>query len=144
MSHRIEAITRQPRTATSGNPAACSPRLEGRIGLIVAAPALAHLGGTRLYGQFSYGSLQRQSRDEARASLATARHLKSYIDELGESPMAMQQAASAVDLAGKPLIVLTAGRGHDSHWHSAQKALPTLSTNSRHRVVAEATHASLV
>jgi hypothetical protein len=35
-------------------------------------------------------------------------------------------------------------RGHDSEWLPAQKALATLSTNSRQRVVADATHASLV
>jgi hypothetical protein len=51
----------------------------------------------------------------------------------------LQQAASLVDFAGKPLIVITAGRGHDAKWLSAQKDLVTLSTNSRHRVVADAT-----
>ena len=34
--------------------------------------------------------------------------------------------------------------GYDSEWLPAQKALATLSTNSRQRVVADATHASLV
>jgi hypothetical protein len=56
----------------------------------------------------------------------------------------VHQAASLVDFAGKPLIVVRAGRGHDSEWLPAQKALTTLSTNSRQRVVADATHASLV
>jgi hypothetical protein len=54
------------------------------------------------------------------------------------------QAASLVDFAGKPLIVVTAGREHDVAWMAAQDKLATLSTNSRHDVVAEATHASLV
>ena len=48
------------------------------------------------------------------------------------------------DLGAKPLIVLTAGRGHDGAWMSAQDKLAGLSTNSRHRVVAGATHASLL
>jgi hypothetical protein len=56
----------------------------------------------------------------------------------------MRQAGSLVDFGNKPLIVVTAGRGHDAVWLSAQKNLATLSTNSRHRVVANATHASLV
>jgi hypothetical protein len=47
-------------------------------------------------------------------------------------------------LADKPLIVLTAGREHDAAWLAAQDKLATLSTNSRHRIVADATHASLV
>jgi hypothetical protein len=50
----------------------------------------------------------------------------------------------SVDFAGKPLIVVTAGRGDDASWLAAQDKLATLSTNSRHDVVAEATHASLV
>jgi hypothetical protein len=57
--------------------------------------------------------------------------------------MAVQQAASLVDFASKHLIVITAGREHDAKWLSAQKDLATLSTNSRHHVVADATHASL-
>ena len=58
--------------------------------------------------------------------------------------MAVHQAASLVDFADKPLIVVTAGREHDAAWLAAQDKLATLSTNSRHRIVADATHASLV
>jgi hypothetical protein len=39
---------------------------------------------------------------------------------------------------------LTAGQGHDAQWMAAQDKLATLSTNSEHRVVAGATHVSLV
>jgi hypothetical protein len=53
------------------------------------------------------------------------------------------QAASLVDFGSKPLIVVTAGR-HDASWLAAQDKLATLSTNSRHQIVADATHASLV
>jgi hypothetical protein len=56
----------------------------------------------------------------------------------------MSQARELVDLAGKPLIVLTAGRGNAEGWMSAQNEMAKLSTNSRHRVVAEATHGSLI
>ena len=56
----------------------------------------------------------------------------------------MQQAASLTDFASKPLIVITAGRGHDAEWMLAQAKLAALSTNSRHRVVADATHQSLL
>jgi thioesterase domain-containing protein len=58
--------------------------------------------------------------------------------------MVVHQAASLVDFADKPLIVITAGRGNDDAWRAAQDKLATLSTNSRHRIVADATHASLV
>jgi pimeloyl-ACP methyl ester carboxylesterase len=107
-------------------------------------PAAAHLGVARLYGQFSYDTLPPRSRDEARARSATASDVESFINEFREGGMAVQQAASLVDLAGKPLIVITAGREHDAAWLAAQDQLATLSTNSRHRVVADATHASLV
>jgi hypothetical protein len=107
-------------------------------------PAVAHLGVPRPVGQFSYGTLPPRSRDEARVSIGTASNVKSFIDELSESPRAMRQAASVVELGNKPLIVVTAGRGNDAASLSAQKHLATLSTNSRHRVVANATHASLV
>jgi hypothetical protein len=114
----------------------------GRISALL--PAVAHLGVPRPVGQFSYGTLPPRSRDEARVSIGTASNVKSFIDELSESPRAMRQAASVVELGNKPLIVVTAGRGNDAASLSAQKHLATLSTNSRHRVVANATHASLV
>ena len=56
----------------------------GRIPALL--PAAAHLGAARLYGQFPYNTV-RCSRSEARASVATARHIKSFIDELRESPV---------------------------------------------------------
>ncbi len=56
----------------------------------------------------------------------------------------MRQAAALTDFADKPLVVLTAGNGHDAAWTAAQNHLATLSTNSVHRVVAGATHATLV
>ena len=116
--------------------------LPGRISALL--PALAHLGVARLYAQFSYDTLPPRSRDEARARSGTANDVESYINEFRQGATAVRQAASLVDFAGKPLIVITAGRGHDSVWLAAQDKLATLSTNSRHRVVADATHASLV
>jgi hypothetical protein len=43
-----------------------------------------------------------------------------------------------------PLVVLTAGRGHDAAWSAAQNRMATLSTNSVHRVIDGATHEDLV
>jgi hypothetical protein len=97
-----------------------------------------------VYGQSSYGTLPPRSRDEARARSATASDLASFLNEFLEGSAATHQAASLVDFAAKPLIVLTAGREHDAAWLAAQDKLATLSTNSRHRIVADATHASLV
>jgi pimeloyl-ACP methyl ester carboxylesterase len=119
--------------------------LVGRISALL--PAVAHLGVTRVYGQSSYGTLPPRSRDEARARSATASDVASFLNEFLEGSIAVHQAASLADFADKPLIVVTAGREHDAAWLAAQDklaTLSTLSTNSRHRIVADATHASLV
>jgi hypothetical protein len=115
--------------------------LVGRISALL--PALAHLGAAHLIGD-SYDSLPPRSRDEARATVSTAHSVKSFINEFFEGSTATHQAASLVDFGSKPLIVVTAGRGHDASWLAAQDKLATLSTNSRHQIVADATHASLV
>jgi pimeloyl-ACP methyl ester carboxylesterase len=115
--------------------------LVGRISALL--PALAHLGAAHLIGD-SYDSLPPRSRDEARATVSTAHSVKSFINEFLEGSAATHQAASLVDFGSKPLIVVTAGREHDVSWLAAQDKLATLSTNSRHQIVADATHASLV
>jgi electron transfer flavoprotein alpha/beta subunit len=56
----------------------------------------------------------------------------------------VEEAASLRDFADKPLIVLTAGSGSAAGWSAKQDALATLSTNSAHRVIDGATHASLI
>ena len=116
--------------------------LVGRVSALL--PAVAHFGAARLVGQVSYGTLPPRARDEALARSATASHVGSFLNESREGAMAVQQAASLVDFAGKPLIVVTAGRGHDAAWLAAQDKLAKLSTNSRHNVVVNTTHASLV
>ena len=115
--------------------------LVGRISALL--PAVAHLGAAHLIGD-SYDSLPPRSRDEARATVSTAHSVKSFINEFFEGSTATHQAASLVDFGSKPLIVVTAGRGHDASWLAAQDKLATLSANSRHQIVADATHVSLV
>ena len=115
--------------------------LVGRISALL--PAVAHLGAAHLIGD-SYDSLPARSRDEARATVSTAHSVRSFINEFFEGSTATHQAASLVDFGSKPLIVVTAGRGHDASWLAAQDKLATLSSNSRHQIVADATHVSLV
>jgi hypothetical protein len=104
----------------------------------------ARLGLSRLYGLSDYGSLPPRSRDEARATGASASAVRSTIDEYIQAGRSVRQAALLDDFAGKPLVVLTAGGGHDAAWAAAQDALATLSTDSTHRVVEGATHDSLI
>lgn len=85
-----------------------------------------------------------QSRDEARASVATADHVRSTIDEYVQAGGSRIQAASMTDLAGKPLVVLTAGSGSSTRWMADQRHLAGLSSNSSHRVIDGAVHAALL
>jgi hypothetical protein len=70
--------------------------------------------------------------------------LRSTIDEYVQATASTEQAAALRDFADKPLIVLTAGSGHDAAWPAAQNRLATLSTNSVHRIVDGATHEDLI
>jgi len=116
----------------------------GVLGRFMAvAPAVAHLGVTRLIAQID-GGLPPRSEAEARANASTAHHLDSYIEEFLQGSTSMQQAAALTDLSDKPLIVLTADTGNDEAWRSAQDHLATLSTNSRHRVAKATTHGSMI
>ncbi len=122
-------------------PAGESADLVGRLATVL--PAVAHLGTAHLIGD-AYDTLPPQARDEARATASTAGAVQSYLNEFREGAVAMQQAASLSDFGAKPLIVVTAGRGHDDSWGAAQDKLATLSSNSRQRLVPSATHASLI
>jgi len=113
-----------------------------RVSALVSTAARLGLG--RLYAQFDFGSLPPRSRDEVRASVATPSTLRSTIDEYLQATSSTEQAAALRDFADKPLIVLTAGSGHDAAWSTAQNHLARLSTNSVHRVIAGATHEELI
>jgi pimeloyl-ACP methyl ester carboxylesterase len=128
-------------TASPGDKSS-SDDLMSRLSALVSASA--RLGLARLYGQFGVGDLPPRSTDEVRASIATASNLRSTIDEYVQASASVKEAASPRDFGDKPLIVLTAGSGHDAAWSAAQNHLATLSTNSVHRVIAGATHEGLI
>jgi pimeloyl-ACP methyl ester carboxylesterase len=134
--------------ASAANPGTHSSGGEGssngmsRVSALVSAAARLGLG--RLYAQVDLGSLPPRSRDEVRASVATPSTLRSTIDEYLQAAASTEQAAALHDFADKPLIVLTAGSGHDAAWSAAQNRMARLSTNSVHRVVDGATHEDLV
>src|SRR5512133_3910345 len=134
--------------ASAANPGTPSPDHGGshdgmrRVSALVSAAARLGLG--RLYGQSAFGSLPPRSRDEVRASVATPSTLRSTIDEYVQASASSEQAAALRDLADKPLIVLTAGSGHDAAWSAAQNRMARLSTNSVHRIIDGATHEDLI
>jgi hypothetical protein len=59
-------------------------------------------------------------------------------------PAELDRAAKLTSLGHKPLIVLSAGTGSRPGWAAQQNDLATLSTDSTHRTIPGATHASLV
>ena len=134
--------------ASAAKPGTPSPGHGGSNDAMSRVSALvstsARLGLARLYAQVDFGSLPPRSRDEVRASVATPSTLRSTIDEYGQAAASAEQAAALGDFADKPLIVLTAGSGHDAAWSAAQNRMARLSTNSVHRVIAGATHEDLI
>jgi pimeloyl-ACP methyl ester carboxylesterase len=134
--------------ATAAKPRASSPGdgftdyIINRVSVLISLSARFGVG--RLYGQFDFGSLPPRSQLEARASVATASQLRSTIDEYVQANSSVQQAASLADFGDKPLVVLTAGSGSAPGWSVSQNAMAALSTNSAHRVIAGATHDSLI
>jgi pimeloyl-ACP methyl ester carboxylesterase len=109
-------------------PGAASPDEEGTSNLVGRLTALASASA-----RLGLGGL-----------VGTASHVRSTLDEYAQASSSMQDAASLRDFADKPLIVLTAGTGHDAAWSADQDALAALSTTSVHRIVAGASHAGLI
>jgi pimeloyl-ACP methyl ester carboxylesterase len=108
------------------------------------ASSSARLGLGRVFAKLAADGLPPRSSDEVSAKMATASSLRSTIDEYAQASASVRQAAALTDFADKPLVVLTAGSGHDAAWTAAQNQLATLSTDSAHRVVAGATHETLI
>jgi pimeloyl-ACP methyl ester carboxylesterase len=119
-----------------------SDDIMGRVSALLSSTARLGLG--RLIAELDDFSLPPRARDEARASLATPRHLQSTIDEYMQGGASADQAASLTDFGDKPLAVVTAGSGSDAAWMEAQEDLASLSTNSTHRVIDGAAHSDLV
>jgi pimeloyl-ACP methyl ester carboxylesterase len=76
--------------------------------------------------------------------LPTADAVRSTIEEYAQGGSSTREAGALRDLAGKPLVVLTAGTGHDAAESAAQDALATLSTGSVHRVVDGVDHMGMI
>ena len=78
------------------------------------------------------------------ADQSTPAAARSARDEVVALPAALQQALALTSLGDRPLIVVTAGTGQAAGWLTAQDRMTGLSTNSVHRLVAAATHVSLI
>jgi pimeloyl-ACP methyl ester carboxylesterase len=65
-------------------------------------------------------------------------------NELAVLPSALEQAQALTSLGDRPLVVVSAGSGQQVGWLEAQGQLARLSTNSVQRVLADATHTSVI
>jgi pimeloyl-ACP methyl ester carboxylesterase len=108
------------------------------------AATTSRLGVGRLIAGAGFSELPPTYRDDARATAATGKEMGGFLDEFGVANRSEAEAGSLRSLDAKPLIVLTAERGNSEGWMAAQDETVKLSTNSLHRVVAGATHASFV
>ena len=75
------------------------------------------------------------------ASPAVAR---SQRDEFRALPRALDQAAAITSIGDVPLVIVSAGTGSQRGWAEAQTAQVTLSSNAIQRVIANATHESVL
>src|SRR5215831_3215693 len=107
-------------------------------------PPLARVGLLRLAAAGGFDGLPPQARSQELALAVTARGLSGQLAEWAELPAVFTQAQALTGLNGKPLIVVTAGRGQQTGWPAAQDRLARLSTNSLHRTVAAADHTALL
>ena len=78
------------------------------------------------------------------ADESTAAAARGGRDEILALPAALEQALELTSLGDRPLVVVSAGSGQQEGWLDAQDRLPGLSTASVHRLLADATHNSLI
>lgn len=107
-------------------------------------PSLARLGVGRLAATTQYAGLAAPARKQEQSFAATAREFSGERAEWSELPAAFDQAKALTTLGAKPLIVVTAGQGQEPGWFTAQDRLATLSSNSAHWLIGEATHTDLL
>jgi hypothetical protein len=106
-------------------------------------PSLSRVGLGRLIYSNAYADLPTEVRNQERALLSTSRHARSVRDEFSELPTALKQAGELKTLGDMPLIVVTADKDAETGWQPLQDELATLSSNSTHIHVPDATHSML-
>ncbi|WP_405070919.1 alpha/beta hydrolase [Kribbella sp. NBC_01510] len=134
--------------STAANNKPVSPQKAGSYSVLKHLSSLvaatSRLGLGRLLADTSFSELPPKYRDDARATAATAKEMSGVLDEYGVANRSVPEAGTLRSVGAKPLIVLTAERENSKGWMANQNKTVTLSTNSLHRVVSGATHASLV
>ncbi len=107
-------------------------------------PLLARLGVGRVVYRHDFDHYPSEQRAELLAQGVTPAMAASQRDEWAMIPTVMRQAAAARTLGDIPLVAVTAMRDQLDQWLELQRDLVTLSTDGVHRIVAQASHMSLV
>jgi hypothetical protein len=84
-----------------------------------------------------------QQHAQVEAFNSSTRQVSTTVEEFRATPRTTAQARSLRSLGDKPLAVVSAGK-QSSDWLKLQDELAALSSDSVHRVVEGATHASLL
>jgi len=112
--------------------------------LSALAGSTSRLGFGHLIANTSFSDLPPKYRDDARKTAATGKEMAGFLDEFGVANRSEAEAGTLRSLGGKPLVVLTAELENSQGWMADQNSTVKLSTNSLHRIVSGATHASFV
>lgn len=117
------------------------------LNLANAAALLARIGAPRLYfasgGEIDFQDLPRKEHDVVAAFFSSPRYFESQRAEMLAEPQMFADAQALGTLSELPLIVITAGNNTLTGWTELQNELAALSSNSIHRTIDGATHASL-
>lgn len=107
-------------------------------------PSLARLGVGHLAAPILVSDLPPDQQAAARANAATPRVLAAQHAEWSMIRTTLTEAQALTTLGDRPLMVVTAERGMEDGWMPLQDELATLSTQSIHRVLPDASHDELV
>jgi pimeloyl-ACP methyl ester carboxylesterase len=109
-------------------------------------PSLARHGAGRIVDALAspYAELPPPARAEAEAFSSTPRSYRSLRDEFSRLRTSMTEAQALRTLDDRPLVVVTALRGAQPEWMGLQNDLLTLSTNSAHVILPDASHDTVV
>lgn len=117
------------------------------LSLAVVAALLARVGVPRLYfalgGEIDFQDLPRPEHAQVAAFFSLPRYFESQRAETIAGTQMFADAHRFGTLGKLPLIVITAGNNNLPGWTGLQNELATLSSNSIHRTIDGATHASL-
>jgi pimeloyl-ACP methyl ester carboxylesterase len=134
--------------STAAHSSPVSPQKAGSYSVLKHVSSLAattsRLGVGHVIADSDFSGLPPRYRDDARATAATGKEMGGFLDEFGVANRSEAEAGRLRNLNAKPLIVLTAELENSKGWMAAQNETVTLSTNSLHRVVSGATHASFL